>query len=187
MFKEAKEARVNGIGGPEPTTHEVERMVHAPVTSPSSKTFRSASFVELRNTLHSQVDIVSPFVDGLMPFISKFRADDDGNFEIDLALREALVNAIVHGNEEDPQKRVYVKCRCTTEGEISLTVEDEGKGFNSAAVPDPMSPDNLLLTHGRGTYLMRTFMDEVTYEHGGSVVHMRKYPVAEPLAQRRIQ
>ena len=187
MVEEAKEARANGIGGPESTPGEVERMAHAPVTSRSSQTFRSSPFVELRNTLPSRVDIVSPFVDGVMSFISRFRVADDGNFEIELALREALVNSIVHGNEEDPQKGVYVKCRCTTDGEISITIEDEGKGFNSDAVPNPVSPDNLLLTHGRGTYLIRTLMDEVTYEQGGSVIHMRKNPAAKPLAQRRTQ
>lgn len=187
MLQEVKEARINGFIGPESTTGEAECMVHGQVASPASQTFRSASFVEFRNLLPARVDIVSPLVDGLMSFISRFRVTDDGNFEIELALREALVNAIVHGNQEDPQKRVYVKCRCTTDGEVSITVEDEGQGFNSDAVPDPMSPDNLLRTHGRGIYLMRTLMDEVTYEQCGSVVHMRKNPAPEPLAQRRAQ
>src|SRR5215831_16472423 len=84
------------------------------VVSPSSQSFHSAPFVGLRNTLPSDVDIISPFVDQLMRFISRFRGADGNNFEIDIALREALVNAIVHGNHNDPRKRVYVNCRCTT-------------------------------------------------------------------------
>jgi serine/threonine-protein kinase RsbW len=93
------------------------------------------------------------------------------------------VNAIVHGNQEDPHKRVYVRCRCTADGEVSITVEDEGNGFEPDAIPDPTSPDNRLRTHGRGIYLIRTLMDEVRYEQGGSVVHMRKNPTGKPSAQ----
>jgi serine/threonine-protein kinase RsbW len=145
----------------------------------------SSSFVELRNSLPSHVDTVSPFVDQLMHFISRFRVADESNVEIELALREALVNAIVHGNREDLQKRVHVKCRCTAHGEVSITVEDEGQGFSHEAVPDPTSPDNRLRTHGRGIYLMRASMDEVHFEKGGSVVRMRKNPTAELSAQRR--
>jgi len=84
------------------------------------------------------------------------------------------VNAIVHGNEEDPNKLVYVKCRCTRDGEVSITVEDEGNGFEHEAVPDPTSLDNQLRTNGRGIHLIRTLMDEVDFEEGGSVLHMRK-------------
>lgn len=185
MVAEVKEARVHSFDRPESSAGEAEHM--AQVASPASQSFRSASFVELRNTLPTHVDIVSPFVGELMRFISGFRATDGNNFEVELALLEALVNAIVHGNKEDPQKRVYVKCRCTTDGEVSITVEDEGHGFENGAVPDPTSPDNLLRTHGRGIYLMRAFMDEVRFENGGSVVHMRKNPAAEPLAQRKTQ
>jgi serine/threonine-protein kinase RsbW len=132
------------------------------------------SFIGLRNTLPSDVAIVSPFVDQLMRFISKFGPADEGNFEIELALREALVNAIVHGNQNDPRKLVYVNCRCASDGDVSITVEDQGDGFEHDAVADPTSPDNLLRTNGRGIYLIRTLMDEVHFRRGGSVVHMRK-------------
>jgi serine/threonine-protein kinase RsbW len=109
-----------------------------------------------------------------MRFVSRFRGSDEGNAEIDLALREALVNAIVHGNQNDPRERVYVSCRCTRDGEVSITVEDEGNGFRSDAISDPTLPENKLRSHGRGIYLIRTLMDEVHFEKGGSVVHMRK-------------
>jgi serine/threonine-protein kinase RsbW len=153
-------------------------MADAKVASPASQSFHSVPFVELCNSLPSHVDIVSPFVDQLMRFIARFRGADGNSFEIELALREALVNAIIHGNQEDPHKRVYVKCRCMTDGEVSITVEDEGHGFEYDAVPDPTSPDNRLRTHGRGIYLLRTLMDEVDFEQGGSVVHMRKRATA---------
>jgi serine/threonine-protein kinase RsbW len=122
-----------------------------------------------------------------MRFISRSRVSDEDNFEIELALREAIVNAIVHGNQQDPRKRVYINCRCMADGEVSVTVEDEGIGFRSDAVPDPTSPDNRLRTHGRGIYLMRTLMDEVDFEQGGSVVHMRKRANAGSHATRKPQ
>ena len=76
-----------------------------------------------------------------------------------MALIEALENAVVHGNCEDPDKRVYVTCRCTAEGEVSITVQDEGQGFDTGTLPDPTAPENRLRTSGRGIYLMKTLMD----------------------------
>jgi serine/threonine-protein kinase RsbW len=151
-----------------------EDMPQGRAASFDSQSLRPASFVELRNILPSHIAVVSPLVDQLMRFISRFRVTDENNVEIELTLREALVNAIVHGNQKDPRKRVYLNCRCTTDGEVSITVEDEGNGFDHDGIPDPTSPDNRLRTHGRGIYLIRTLMDEVHFEQGGSVVHMRK-------------
>lgn len=164
-----------------------EDMISARVASPASQAFSSAPFVGVRNTLPSDVDIISPFVDQLMRFITRFRGEDQNNFEIELALREALVNAVVHGSHNDPRKRVYVNCRCTTDGQVSITVEDEGNGFGHDAVPDPTSPDNRQGTHGRGIYLIRTLMDEVDFERGGSAVHMRKRANASTETARKPQ
>jgi serine/threonine-protein kinase RsbW len=170
---------------PETFCSEAENIETGRIASSASQ-IPSHSFVELRNTLPSHVDMVSPFVDQLMGFISRFRVAD-ASFEIELALREALVNAIVHGNQEDPHKRVHVKSRCGTDGEVSITVEDEGLGFEVNAVPDPTSPENRLKTHGRGLYLIRTLMDEVAFEQGGSVVHMRKKANASLETARKSQ
>lgn len=137
---------------------------------------------ELRQFLPSQIRAISPFVDQLMHFMAKSRSmvgSEIGYFErldIAIALHEALANAIVHGNQEDPHKRVYVVCRWTPDGEVSITVQDEGRGFDSNAVPDPTSPENRQVNHGRGIYLMKTLMDEVHFERGGALVHMRKQP-----------
>ena len=136
--------------------------------------FHSIPFVELRQSLPSQVAIISPFVDQLMRFIARFRTGDGSELDIEIALRESLANAIVHGNQESLRKRVYVTCRCTTDGEISITVEDEGQGFESEAVMDPTTQENRILTCGRGIYLMKTCMDEVRFERAGAVVHMQK-------------
>ena len=142
----------------------------------------SAPFVQLSQSLPSRVAIISPFVEQLMRFIARFCKGEGANRTLRVALREALANAIVHGNHESPRKRVYVTCRCTTDGEISITVEDEGEGFNSEAVLDPNTKENRLLTYGRGIYRMKKLMDEVRLERGGAVVHMQTKPI--PLQRR---
>ena len=110
-----------------------------------------------------------------MSFIAKFQNQEDSGLEIETALREALANAIVHGNQEDPHKRVYVACRCTPDGRGFDHGSGRGdRGFHSNAVQDPTTPENRLARHGRGIYLMKTLMDEIRFELGGAVVYMRK-------------
>jgi serine/threonine-protein kinase RsbW len=159
-------------------------MACAQAVSHTSPAFRSVPFVELRQTLPSGIAIISPFVEQLMCFIARFRDSDGSELDIEMALREALANAIVHGNQQDCRKCVHVACRCTTDGEVSITVQDEGQGFDTAAVLDPTTPENRLLTHGRGIYLMKTLMDDVCFEQGGAVVFMRKASNARPGAGR---
>jgi serine/threonine-protein kinase RsbW len=175
MFGEMNVAQVHRFCGPEPliSEEEEEDMARARAGSPVSGDSRPSAFVGLRHTLPSRVEMISPFVDQLMRFISRFRGDEN-NFGIERALREALANAIVHGNREDPHKRVYVKCRCSGDGEVSISVEDEGHGFENGSIPDTTPPDYRRRTQGHGIYLMKTLMDEVDFEQGGSVVHMRK-------------
>jgi serine/threonine-protein kinase RsbW len=162
-------------------------MAYAQDPTFTARASRSVPFIGLRQSLPSQVSIIAPFVDQLMLFISKYRGADGSNFEIELALREALVNAIVHGNEQDPHRLVFVSCRCTPRGEVSITIEDEGRGFEYGAIPDPTSSENRLRTHGRGIYLIRTLMDEVDFEQGGSVVHMIKWANASSRTTRKLQ
>jgi serine/threonine-protein kinase RsbW len=138
---------------------------------------QAGPYVELRQSLARRVDI-SPVVSGLMRFIKPLmdesRSDDGNEFDVEIAVREALANAVIHGNRENPAKRVHVTCRCSLDGEVMLTIRDEGPGFDPAAVPDPTDQDNLLRTHGRGIWLMHALMDEVRFEHNGTVVCMRK-------------
>jgi serine/threonine-protein kinase RsbW len=171
MIEEMNVARCHKPSGPESPTS---------ATQPS----HSVPFIELQNSLPSYVDVVSPFVDQMMRFISRFRGRDESNPQIELALHEALVNAIVHGNQEEPRKRVHVRCRCSTDGEVSITIRDEGQGFDIATVPDPTAQENLFRPSGRGIYLMTTLMDEVRFEQKGTVVHLRKCSNARPDAER---
>ena len=149
------------------------------------QTTHSFPFIELRQSLPSKLAAISPFVEQLMRFILKFRTADGTETDIEMALREALANAVTHGNGENSSKRVYVGCRCYTNGEVSITVRDEGQGFDSSAVPDPTLLENILFAHGRGIYLMKTLMDEVSFEEGGSVVRIRKTSNSSTNSQRR--
>ena len=160
-------------------------MAHTQSLSLLPRTAHSTPFVELRQSLPSRVAIVSPFVDQLMRFILKFRIADGTEIEIEMALLEALANAVIHGNGDNSAKRVYVTCRCYMDGEVSITVRDEGNGFDSSTVEDPTSLGNLLFTHGRGISLMKALMDEVSFEENGPAVRMRKGSKFGATEQRR--
>lgn len=102
--------------------------------------------------------------------------DEDAAHDLDLAVRESVVNAIKHGNQADAGKRVTVAFTVQPEA-LEVEVRDEGVGFDPAGVPDPLAPENLLRAGGRGIFFMRSFMDEVSYhfpEKGGTVVRMVK-------------
>lgn len=133
----------------------------------------SGPHIRLELSLRSEVRAISPFVDTLMRLIRKCRWLAGNEEEIEIALREALANAVIHGNHEDTGKHVYVGCRCGTD-EVSLVIKDEGQGFDITAVPDPTAAENIKSSQGRGIYLMKALMDEVRFERGGSIVYMRK-------------
>ena len=102
--------------------------------------------------------------------------DDDTSGWIELAVREAIINAIKHGNKNQQGKGVDVKLVIEQEA-LSIYVRDHGEGFDYRGLPDPLDPNNLLNPTGRGVFFMRTFMDEVEYSshpEGGSVVRMYK-------------
>jgi serine/threonine-protein kinase RsbW len=99
-----------------------------------------------------------------------------------IALDEAFVNAVKHGNKNDPTKLVRITAELTAQ-EASFTVEDEGEGFNIAQIPDPCDPANLFRTSGRGVLLIYNIMDEVEYNEQGNRVKMVKRPDVPAEAQ----
>lgn len=103
-----------------------------------------------------------------------FEEDDAG--WIELAVHEAVINAITHGNKSADDKKVDVKLMIEDDS-LTVVVRDRGNGFDPAKLPDPLDPGNLLNPSGRGIFYMRTFMDEVEYSihpEGGSVVRLTK-------------
>jgi serine/threonine-protein kinase RsbW len=164
---------------------EIAPMAHAQSLSLLPRNGHSVPFVELRQSLPSRIAAISPFADQLMRFILNFRSADGSETDIEMALHEALANAVIHGSGENSGKRVYVECRCYMDGEVSITVQDEGRGFDCNAIPNPTLRENLLFTCGRGIYLMKTLMDEVSFEEGGAVVMIRKKSNPNSAEQRK--
>jgi len=88
--------------------------------------------------------------------------DDDACFPITMAAREAAVNAVLHGNEYDPEKFIFASFE-NTGTELRITVSDQGKGLDPDTLPDPLAEENLLRGTGRGIFLIRSLMDEVHF------------------------
>jgi anti-sigma regulatory factor (Ser/Thr protein kinase) len=142
---------------------------------------RSAgSLLEIDAWIHSEIKAISPLVERLMRLIEGSHCITGEESAVDLALREALNNAVVQGNRLDAHKLVHVRCRCKVGEGISLTVSDQGQGFDARTVPDSGSLENLEADHGRGIHLMKVAMDEVTFQQGGTEVHMCKRAARNP-------
>src|ERR1035437_4441327 len=95
-------------------------------------------------------------------------------FAIKLALEEALVNAVKHGNKLDPAKQVHVNFHVTDQ-RADITIEDQGPGFNPAELPDPTTDENLCRCCGRGILLMRAYMSSVVFNPQGNKVTLTKF------------
>lgn len=105
--------------------------------------------------------------------VSDMGFDKEESEQINLAVIEAAVNAIKHGNNEDSNKRTRFEF-ILSQDELTVVVEDQGAGFNRESVADPLDPSNLLKSSGRGIFLMETCMDSVTFEESGRIVRMVK-------------
>ena len=99
----------------------------------------------------------------------KLNEDYYGNILI--AITEAVNNAIIHGNKQNPEKKIIVQCS-NSDKDINFTIEDQGDGFDFENLPDPTDPDNLEKPHGRGVFLMRNLADEVNFHENGRVVEL---------------
>jgi len=141
----------------------------------SSGNFHSTGpLLQIEQSIRSEVSEISPLVDKFMALIKKCQCVPGNEIEVEISLREALSNSVIHGNHEDPGKHIYVSCCCVPNEEVSIVVRDEGPGFSSADLPDPTAAEQVLAAHGRGIYLMKSFMDEVRFDRGGTAVYMRK-------------
>jgi serine/threonine-protein kinase RsbW len=113
----------------------------------------------------------------LAEICSSNRVEDEVTYWVGMALREALANAVKHGNKLNPDKRVFVHMVVDPGSELRIQVDDEGEGFDLDSVADPTTPGNLLRSSGRGIYYMRQFMDEVSFrasDRGGTRLELVK-------------
>lgn len=131
---------------------------------------------KLDEVIPSDVGIIDDAVAAVARLLQERGCEKDLE-RIDLALREALANAIIHGNRNDPEKRVRVCVTLREDCGILIVVKDCGQGFDPNQVPDPLSEENLLSGHGRGIFLINQLMDEVRFAFdSGTAILMRRRP-----------
>jgi serine/threonine-protein kinase RsbW len=111
-------------------------------------------------TLDSTLETVDSAEETASRIAAETGFDEDEVARIAMAVREAAVNAVLHGNAYDPEKKVRLDFERTS-GDLVITIRDQGKGLDLSLIPDPLAPENLLKTSGRGIFLIRSFMDEV--------------------------
>src|ERR1700741_2033401 len=111
-------------------------------------------------TLDSTLDTVHSAEEAASQIAAEAGFGDEDVMKISMALREPAVNAVLQGNAYDPGKKVTVDFKRTAQ-DLVITIRDQGKGLDLAKVPDPLAPENLLKTSGRGIFLIRSFMAEV--------------------------
>lgn len=122
----------------------------------------------------STVEVISPTVDEVMRWLKERCCPPEEEFAVEMALREALANAVVHGNRENPHKRVRICCACDAGRGILIVVKDQGEGFDLSKVLSRLRREQVHWEHGRGIYLLNSLMDEVQFRRGGREIFMRK-------------
>jgi len=132
--------------------------------------------VKLDETLPGNVEAIGPFIEKVMTIIREMGCAAGREFEIELALNEALDNAIEHGSANDPSKQIQCCVACDHQRGMLIVVRDPGRGFDPASVPSPIVGQNIFSTGGRGIYLINQMVDEVHFEKGGTEIHMRVNP-----------
>lgn len=124
----------------------------------------------------SRVEAVAEAAAAVAEFMNRIGISEDVAFGVDMAVREAVTNAVLHGNKLDPQKAVELTLRNTPDS-FEIVVHDQGPGFDPDKVPNPTNAENIMKTSGRGIFFMRNFMDQVEWSHrpqGGTDVRMTK-------------
>jgi serine/threonine-protein kinase RsbW len=143
--------------------------------TPTRSNGNGESFMlKLDVTLPAQREAVDPVVQQIMAEVRKAHFVSGKADDIELALSEALANAVVHGCKCDPSKTVECCLVGNDKRGLVIVVRDQGTGFDPAAVPPPTEQENIYSDHGRGIYLINQLMDEVQFHKNGTEIHMIK-------------
>ncbi len=134
---------------------------------------------KIDRTIPSEADAAIALITEMIDQLRDKNWDEQDVFSIHLALEEALMNAIKHGNQRDVSKKVEVR-GTVSKSQFEITVKDEGKGFVRSEVPNPTDESNLEKTSGRGLMLMEFYMSEVNYNETGNQIRMLKIRSEEP-------
>jgi serine/threonine-protein kinase RsbW len=157
------------LRGPDREPQMTEKLISEPgavETSPST---------HFSVVMAADINSITPVLAWIMRLVSELEYPAEKDFEIELALHEALANAVMHGCKADPAKKIECHISADKSRGILIVVRDPGPGFDMATIPSPTERQNLFSEHGRGIYLINQLMDEVKYEHNGSEIQMRKF------------
>lgn len=159
--------------------------------APAKKAKRSAIPAALKSgQLHFEIqsdysagrDVQTAILDEL----ARSGFSSHSTFAVKLALEEAMINAIKHGNKMDRKKKVIIDATITT-ATAEIVIQDEGPGFQRSSVPDPTEDDNIEKCSGRGILLMESYMNNVSWSNGGRKVRMIKHNEADTLPRRKAE
>jgi len=126
--------------------------------------------------LPSRIEAIDEAATAVAKFVSASGIDEEAAFGVDMAVREAIANAVIHGNKLDETKLVEINVKSSLDS-LEINVHDQGQGFNPETISDPTKEENILKSSGRGIFFMRNFFDEVdwsTSPGGGTTVRMIK-------------
>ena len=138
------------------------------------------AFQGIHLELQSTIDVLDHLQEVAENVCRQVGLEEDAQHWTSMAVRECVINAITHGNRSDPAKKVFVDFSVEDRGgerSLVVLVRDQGEGFEPSEVTNPLAPENILNTSGRGIFLVRQFMDEVTFRPvpgGGTEARMRK-------------
>jgi len=129
--------------------------------------------LKMQKTMKGSIEAIPPFVDEIMKIVESMGCAAGKEREVEMALLEALANAVQHGCKNDPNKNVEVCLACDEARRLLIVIRDPGEGFDPSSIPSPVVGQNLFSTHGRGVFLINQLVDEVHYEKGGTEIHMK--------------
>jgi len=130
--------------------------------------------LKLSVTLAADSNAVDPVVRSVMDVVREMKCAPGREDAIELALTEALANAVVHGAKNDPTKIIECDVACDEQHRILIIVRDPGPGFDPGQIANPCHGENIYSNHGRGIYLINQLMDEVQFHKNGTEIHMLK-------------
>ncbi len=130
--------------------------------------------LKLSVTLAADHDALEAVVRNVMKIVREMKCAEGREDAIELALTEALANAIVHGAKSDPSKVIECDVACDEQRGMLIVVRDPGPGFDPAQIANPCHGENIYSSHGRGIYLINQLMDEVQFHKNGTEIRMLK-------------
>jgi serine/threonine-protein kinase RsbW len=145
------------------------------INSDSDSSFESDKLIlKLSIQMSADHNAVDSVVQSIMEVVAEMECAGDKETAIELALTEALANAVVHGAKADPSKIIECDVACDENHRMLIVVRDPGEGFDPSNIPNPVMGENLYSNHGRGIYLINQLMDEVKYLKNGTEIQMIK-------------